>query len=114
MRVFVASVTQLEPGDYAKVPVTYRGRTFDAWWYMSPNGIGPARLSMPEDVELGVVSGCHHVEEHEDGEISVLPQPGNGNSIAVEGWPHDAGRRSKDEPLRSWHGYIRHGQWEEL
>ena len=97
-----------EPGDYGKAGVTYRGRSFTAWWYRSPNGLY-ARLSMPEDVELGVVQGCHHVEEHEDGAISVLPQPGNSNSIFVQGWNGKYGDARGDI---SWHGYIRHGVWE--
>lgn len=104
-------VHELEAGDYVLHTITYRDCIFDAWWYCSPNGL-IGRLSMSEDVALGVVSGCHHVEEHEDGTISVLPQPGNSNSIFVEGWPHDAGLRARGEPLKFWHGYIRHGVWE--
>jgi hypothetical protein len=41
------------------------------------------------------------VREHEDGTISVLPGDGSSNSILVS-------RRDK-----SWHGYIRHGVFEE-
>lgn len=102
---------RMQPGDFGKRTITYRGRTFDSWWYCAPNGL-LGRLSMPEDVELGVVSGCHHVEEHADGLITVLPQPGNSNSILVEGWPLGSGMRAAGEPLKSWHGYIRHGVWE--
>lgn len=97
----------LMPGDYSKSPVSYRGRTFDAWWYCSPNGL-LGRLLAPEDVELGVAAGRHEVEEHADGTISVLP------SIKVEGWPLHGGDRAPGEPLLSWHGYIRRGVWEAL
>lgn len=91
------SPTDLKPGEYGKRTVNYRGRTFPVWWFRTPNGhLG--RLSMPEDVELGVVTQCHHVEEHADLTISVLPQPGNGNSILCG----------------DWHGHIRHGVWEHV
>jgi hypothetical protein len=102
---------EMEPGDFGKRQVSYRGRTFDAWWYCAPIGL-LGRLSMPEDVEEGRASRCHHVEEHDDGLITVLPQPGNSNSILVTGWSFDAGPRAPGEPLKSWHGYIRHGVWE--
>lgn len=83
----------LKPGDFTKRRIRYRDRSFDAWWYCSPNGL-LGRLSMPEDVELGVVNVCHYVEEHDDGLITVIPQPGNSNSILVQGWPFDAGLRA--------------------
>jgi hypothetical protein len=41
----------------------------------------------------------HDVEEHEDGAISVVPQPGNSNSILC--------------PHCGWHGYIYAGVWRE-
>src|ERR1700757_3353536 len=100
----VTSAVDLQPGEYAKLPVKMRYGTFDVWWVRTPNGL-LGRLSMPEDVVAGRVAGCHHVEEHEDGTISVLPQPGNSNSIFVEGWSFDAGTRAEGEPLMSWHGY---------
>lgn len=101
----------LAPGEFTKRLLKAYARTFDAWWFCTPNGL-IGRLSMPEDVEHGRMTGCHHVEEHEDGLITVLPQPGNSNSILVQGWPVDAGPRAPGEPLKSWHGYIRHGVWE--
>lgn len=101
---------QLSPGEYTKQPVTMPYGTFDVWWVCTPNGL-LGRLSMPDDVAAGRVSGCHHVEEHDDGTISVLPQPGNSNSILVQGWPLDGGLRAEGEPLKSWHGYIDHGVW---
>lgn len=52
-----------------------------------PDGNGHGRLS-PE----------HHVEEHEDGMISVMPQPGNSNSILCS---------------CGWHGFIDHGVWKD-
>lgn len=89
--------TDLKRGEYGKQLITYRGRTFAAWWFRTPTG-DLGRLSMPDDVELGVVPVCHHVEEHADGTISVLPQPGNGNSILCG----------------TWHGYVRRGVWERI
>ncbi len=97
---------ELEPGDYVRRLVTVDDRTYPAWWVCTPNGL-LGRLSMPEDTP-----NCHHVEEHEDGTISVLPQPGNSNSILVTGWPLDGGTRAEGEPRKSWHGYIRRGVWE--
>lgn len=103
---------EFEPGDYGKRRLKAYGIEFDAWWVRTPNGL-VGRLSMPEDVaNREATNGAHHVEEHEDGTISVLPQPGNSNSILVEGWSWDAGARAEGEPLMSWHGYIRHGVWE--
>lgn len=40
----------------------------------------------------------HHVEEHEDGTISVVWQPDNSNSILC--------------PQCGWHGYLKRGVWE--
>ena len=102
---------QLQPGEFTKRRISEYGVTFDAWWVCTPNGL-VGRLSMPEDVQRGRMSQCHHVEEHDDGLITVVPQPGNSNSILVQGWTFDAGPRAAGEPLMSWHGYIRHGVWE--
>lgn len=44
----------------------------------------------------------HHVEEHEDGTITVVAGPWGSNSILVSG----AGNKS-------WHGYIERGVWRE-
>ena len=41
----------------------------------------------------------HDVEKHDDGAISVVPRPGNSNSILC--------------PTCGWHGYIEHGVWRE-
>lgn len=99
----------LEPGDFTKRKLgAYGQEGFDTWWYRSPNGLF-GRLSMPEDVAAGTTTGAHHVEEHDDGLITVLPQPGNSNSILVEGWN---GKYGDERAMTSWHGYIRHGVWE--
>lgn len=71
-----------EPGDYYK----------DAngeWHGQTPNG-------------LYCWLKNHHVEEHEDGTISVVAGPWGSNSILVNG-----GRAN------AWHGYIEHGVWKE-
>jgi hypothetical protein len=44
----------------------------------------------------GALSKAHHVEEHDDGMISVMPQEGNSNSILCS---------------CGWHGFIDHGVW---
>ena len=45
----------------------------------------------------------HHIEEHEDGTISVLSGPWGSNSILVNGGADGL----------EWHGYIEHGIWKE-
>jgi hypothetical protein len=102
----------LRPGQYVKRRLSTDYGEFDAWWYCTPNGL-LGRLSAPEDLAAGKSNGAHHVEEHDDGTISVLPQPGNSNSILCMGWPLGAPARAEGQPLWTWHGYIRHGVWEE-
>jgi hypothetical protein len=46
----------------------------------------------------------HHVEEHEDGTISVVSGPWGSNSILVYGGADN----------RSWHGAIDRGVWKEF
>ena len=45
----------------------------------------------------------HHVEEHEDGTVSVLPGSWGSNSILC----------SNGTGNKTWHGYIRRGVFEE-
>lgn len=45
----------------------------------------------------------HTVREHDDGMISVRPNDGSTNSIAITGG---------DDSY--WHGYIEHGVWQQL
>ncbi len=71
-----------EPGDYWKDD--------DGWHGYTPNGL------------LMWIKN-HHVEEHTDGTISVVPGPWGSNSILV----------SNGSGNKSWHGYIRNGVWEE-
>jgi hypothetical protein len=92
-----AAIHQLEPGDYVKRTTVSDGDTREMWWFCSPNGV-LGRLVMPEDSPQ-----CHHIEQHEDGAISVLPQEGNTNSILA-----------KDGFGNEWHGWIRHGVWESI
>lgn len=84
------------PGDYGKARVRVDGRSFEAWWFRAPDD-HYGRLSMPDDVELGRAERAHHVEEHDDGSITIVRQPNNSNSIKSWG---------------GWHGYIRNGVWE--
>lgn len=69
------------PGDYFKDQEGY-------WRGKAPNG-------------LFFWLKNHHVEEHEDGTISVLPGSWGSNSILVS------------NNKNSWHGYIDHGVWKE-
>lgn len=66
-----------QPGNYWKTDTGH-------WHGVTPNGL-----------YCGLNN--HHVEEHEDGTISVTD-----SSILTRGGP--------DEP--TWHGYIRRGVWE--
>lgn len=60
------------------------------WYCVTPNGL------------YGWLKN-HHVEEHEDGTVSVLPGPWGSNSILCSNGCGNV----------SWHGYIRRGVWEE-
>lgn len=51
--------------------------------------------------QLGTLSK-HTVREHDDETISVRPGDGSSNSILI----HDH--------RGSWHGYIEHGEWQEI
>jgi hypothetical protein len=73
-----------EPGDYWKVD--------DGTWH----------CCTPNDL-YGNLRG-HHVEEHEDGTISVVAGPWGSNSILVSGG---------NDGL-SWHGCIDKGVWMEF
>lgn len=85
----------LKVGEYSKMPIAHDGESYTCWLVNVPTGhrimIGPEP-----------VSGGWEVDEHEDGTISVVPKPGNSNSILV----HPSGGRD------GWHGYIRRGVWE--
>lgn len=87
---------ELEPGEYVKWITTNVDETeeWDVWYVRAPAG-GPFFLA---NVHTPDSNGrAHHVEEHEGGTISVLPQPGNSNSIMAPG--------------EVWHGYLRRGEW---
>jgi hypothetical protein len=77
-----------DPGEYWK--------DVDGTWYgITPNGL------------YGWFRN-HHVEEHEDGTISVLPGGGgSSNSILC------SNGTTKPRYKKQWHGYIRDGVWEE-
>lgn len=68
-----------QAGDYWKAD--------DGWHICTPNGL------------LGWLKN-HHVEEHEDGTITVIGGPWGSNSILVNG----------DRP-NAWHGFIERGFW---
>lgn len=61
----------------------------EGWKAISPNGL------------LINLKG-HHVDEHEDGTISVIPTATRSNSILVS-----------TRTGQSWHGYINQGTWNE-
>jgi hypothetical protein len=68
-----------DPGDY------FKDEAGD-WRAKAPNGL------------LAWLKG-HHVEEHEDGTITVVAGPWGSNSILVS------------NRTESWHGYIERGFW---
>ena len=93
----------LKPGDYWKIldasgadklSTHPENLTKTCWHVAVPLGQGD------ESYALGNLIN-HTVREHEDGRISVLPGDGSSNSILV--------RRGSAQ----WHGYIRHGVFEE-
>jgi hypothetical protein len=71
------------PGDYWQEP--------DGWHAMTPNGL----LAWLKN---------HHVEEHDDGTVSVVAGAWGGNSILC----------SNGTGHKVWHGWIRRGVWEEI
>lgn len=74
------------------------------WWKLSNEGTDaptwlirhPGPCHGGETRGHGALSQAHHVEEHEDGSITVMPQPENSNSILCS---------------CGWHGFIDHGVW---
>ena len=78
-----ADQTPYQNGDY------WKNDEDGSWYCVTPNGL------------LGWLKN-HHVEEHEDGTISVVAGPWGSNSILVNGGRPNA-----------WHGYIEHGVWKE-
>lgn len=95
-------VHEMEPGDYGRHKVRTEAGSYWAWWLCTPNGLF-GRLSMPEDGPKH-----HHVEEHIDGTITIVPQEDNTNSILVQGVGED------NFGIIEWHGYIRRGVWESI
>ncbi len=84
-----------EPGDYSKHHmVNSAGDEWEQWFMRAPFG-EPFYLASEHQPDRN--GRAHHVEEHEDGTISVLPQPENGNSIKTRG--------------EEWHGWLRRGEW---
>lgn len=95
---------EYEPGDYGRRRITVGEQTYWTWWVRTPNGL-LGRLSAPEDNP----ARHHEVEEHEDGTVSVIPRPGNSNSILIEGGSYVGD--TTEYRRESWHGYIEHGVW---
>lgn len=77
-----------EPGQYSKHILSDDSVV---WICVVPTGRPAVRLGKPNKDG----SPHHHIEEHEDGTISIMPQPSNSNSIL---W-------------NNWHGYIDKGHW---
>jgi hypothetical protein len=94
---------EYEPGDYGRARIrggpllddlaSHAEGPSNGWWFRTPNGM------------LGQMTSAHQVEEHEDGAISVEPLPWNSNSLLVT--------TGTEPDAKTWHGYIRHGVWEE-
>ncbi len=87
---------ELEPGDYTKWHVTNSAEDehWEMWCVRTPDG-GPG-FHLCNEHSPDKKGRFHHIEEHEDGTISVLPQPGNSNSIMAPG--------------EKWHGFLRRGE----
>lgn len=77
-----------QPGDYWKDTVD------DTWHGVTPDG-GLAWFK------------SHHVEEHEDGTISIVAGPWGSNSILCRGG-------NINGTVTEWHGCIDHGVWKEF
>lgn len=86
-----------EPGDYSRARIQDKDGTpiEGAWWVKVPTGGPIILIGRPNDDG----SPYHHVEENDDGTITVRPNPPgdptNSNSIL---W-------------NDWHGYIDSGVW---
>jgi len=78
-----------QPGDYWKSEEDWKSMG-GSWYGVTPNGL------------LGWFKN-HHVEEHEDGTISIVQGSWGSNSILVNG----------DRP-NAWHGCIDRGVWIEF
>lgn len=91
-------VGEMEPGDYCLwTQGSDRERAAWLWMVCTPDGCRFS-LAMPHlpDKE----GRHHHVEIHEDHTVSVAPTPiQDRNSIMSP---------------KGWHGYLRHGVWEQI
>jgi hypothetical protein len=87
---------ELDAGEYTCSLTTNvaETETWLTWYVCAPDG---AIFYLCNEHNPDRNGRVHQVEEHEDGSISVLPQPANSNSILSPS---------------GWHGYIRHGVWE--
>ena len=78
--------------DYPELPGDF-GLVGGEWCLCAPDG---SRFMLASEQNPDRAGHHHEVEVHDDGLISVLPRPGNSNSILSP---------------RGWHGYIDHGEW---
>jgi hypothetical protein len=83
------NLSALQPGDY------WKDEADGSWHCVTPNGL------------LGWHKK-HHVEEHEDGTISVVQGPWGSNSILCRGG------NIIDGKVVEWHGCIERGVWKEF
>lgn len=90
----------IQPGDYWKYLDRETGEAYSvdqwptnltgtAWGFQAPRG------------GIGTLMK-HTVREHDDGTISVRSGDGSSNSILQAGG------------AESWHGYVEHGEWQEV
>ena len=90
------------PGDYAKYFLSKSGKepneSIPIWMVKVPTGGSVIMLGAPNDDG----SPYHWVQEHEDGTITVQPNPPDA--------PPE--RRNSNSILwNDWHGYIYRGEW---
>jgi hypothetical protein len=82
------NIMHLKPGNY------WKDDTDGSWHGVTPDG-GLCWLKN------------HHVEEHDDGTISVVQGPWGSNSILCSGG-------NIDGTVSTWHGCIERGVWKEF
>lgn len=91
-----------EAGGYSKLTVTEKNGTVSECWFVKvPTGGATFIIGRPN--EDG--SPYHWVQEHEDGTITVRPNPPDA--------PPER-RNSNSIQFNGWHGYIYHGEWRSL
>lgn len=88
---------KLQVGDFWRAKVQRGKEEIWEWWLAAPN------KQKPGHYVIGRLSSAFDVQEHDDGAITVMPQPGNSNSILI----------SNPQQGEKFHGWIKKGYWSE-